>query len=1019
MLRFLSFLILVAALGVRLDAQLTISGHQPSCYGSCNGNVQIGNQGANHYHYLWNTNDTTAFVPNVCAGNYQCIILDSQYVAFDTLYITLQQPSVLIVAPMAIKNVHCYGDSTGDVTLHATGGTGTRYGFTWSTGYQGFLSDSALFSFPAGNYSLTITDANGCTADTNFIISQPQQGITITAQVTNTTACNVCNGAVVATAAGGVSATFNYRWSTGNTSAAIANICAGGYSLSVTDTSGCFAVSRINVFAAQAALTVSFSTITNIDCQHPTGFLFASVTGNNGPVHYLWNTGSTAPDVFNIPMGVYEVSATDSSGCFAVATDTIKNLGIVINTLLQQNFRCDVNPGQIIISPAQGSPPYTVHWSGGLTGDTLYGLRPGNYTVTVTDQANCTVSKTYNIIQVNHTVSVQISAVNVSCLGLNNGSASVSIAGGIAPYVYSWNTSPVQTTDTAIGLALGSYRVSVTDSFGCAITDSIIIDSNYNKVLTSITIGNCDSTGSAAASIVVGTPPYAYLWNSQPPQTTATADSLLVGIYRVSVTDSLGCIRTGSANVRYSCTGYVTGTVFYDANANCNMDNGEQGVAGVPVLVTNSNFTFYGTTNLSGQYTIPVTEAGTYAVITGVNSSSTILQYGAGGCGYLEYCPVTDTVTFVTLNHTFQNHNFGFVGSSDYDLSIQAGWTPMDANRQKEYWILYANQAFLTPYTDSATITFNYDANLTFQSGIPAPVNNVANHTLTWVVDSLPSPSYIWADRLRAFFTVSSGIAADYQLKNDFDIEPLTRDCDTINNSIYTEEIPGLPVVPISKEVSPQGNIMVTDSVLTYTIHFQNTGNDSVHVVKVTDSLSFYLDPQSVVTIASSPLFNQFYIAPGAVLTWVFNSALPASSSNAIASAGFVSFTAKLKPIAHAGDTIHNKAQVYFDNASAIVTNTTNSFISYPVAITELTDAPISVSVFPNPFNNSANVMVKGLNGKYDFELIDLTGRVVKSITSISTSMFQLNRDELTAGVYIYSIYSNNKPLAYGKLIIE
>lgn len=467
-------------------------------------------------------------------------------------------------------------------------------------------------------------------------------------------------------------------------------------------------------------------------------------------------------------------------------------------------------------------------------------------------------------------------------------------------------------------------------------------------------------------------------------------------------------------------TGYVTGIVFFDTNANCQHDPGENGIAGITVLATNHNITFSGTTNLSGQYTISVTDTGTYAIVTSVYTSSAILQYGGSGCGHMELCPASDTVTFVTLNDTFQNHNFGFVGTRDFDLAIQAGWTPLDSNRLKQYWILYANQAFLMPYTDSATITFNYDPNLSFQYGIPAPANDSINHILTWIVDSLPSPSYIWADRVRAFFTVSADFAPDSQLKNSFHIQPYTGDCDTNNNSVYTEAIAGLTPTAVRKEVSPMGDIAQNDSVLTYIIYFRNSGTDTTRIIKVTDSLSPYLDPESVVNIASSPLFNRFYLAQGVVLTWIFNPVnLPDSAVDAVNSSGFVSFKAKLKPGTRSGYTVRNKAFVYFDNDTALESNTTKNFISFPTAVAELTGSSINVRVFPVPFNSVANVSIEGVNGTYDFELVDITGRLIKSVTSITTNRFQIDRGGLTSGVYIYRIFSNHKPVAFGKLVAE
>ena len=1019
MRQFLLLLLLAILPGAVVTAQFTISAQQPLCYNSCNGTAHI-NAPTGHYRYLWSTGDTVAAISNLCAGPYQCTVSDSTGLALDTLGSTISQPALLVIAPQTIKNHTCYNDTTGYVVFSATGGTGSRYSFSWSTGFQGFLRNGDQFFEPAGNYTVTISDTHACSATTNFAITQPN-AINLSPLITSTSVCNACDGIISPTVMGNPSNTYSYSWSTGSTTRMISNLCTGGYNLSVTDTSGCLTTWHFNVLPAQSSLVVSFSTVTNIDCVHPTGTLFASPSGGRTPYHYSWSTGSTSPDIFNLTTGIYQVSVTDSVGCLSVATDTIINSGIAISTLLQQNFRCDVNTGKIIIAVSQGTPPYNLNWNNQANTDTLSGLRPGNYSLTVTDQSGCSATGSYNIAQNNTTLSAQIAGTNVTCANINNGSAIANIIGGVAPFNLLWNSSPFQTADTATGLPVGNYRLRVIDGFGCTIFAYTTILDNYSGLVsTSTSVGNCDSTGSATASVAVGVPPYTYLWNTQPSQATSTATNIGVGNYSVSVTDSLGCTRTGSANLQYSCTGLVTGTVFYDANANCIIDNGEQGIAGVPVYVTNHSMTFEGLTNISGQYSIPVTQAGGYKIVSGVSASSAILQYGNSACGYLEPCPATDTITFITLRDTFQHYNFGFVGSSDFDLAINAGWAPVDANHLKEYWILYANQAFITPDTNPATITFNYDPNLTFQSGIPTPVNNIATHTLTWTVDSFPSPTFIWPKRVRAFFSVPGNLPVDYQLKNDFHIQPYAGDCDTANNSIYTEEIAGLPTAPVSKEVIPIGNLSVEDSVLTYTIHFQNNGSDSATVVKVTDSLSPYLDPSSIVNICSYPLYNQFYIAPGVVLTWIFNPAtLPDSAVNPQGSAGFISFTAKLKHGTGSGYFVKNQASVSINNNAPTFTNTTSNFIAFPVAVSDLPENLVRVRVFPNPFNQLTNVEVTGVTDKYDFELIDITGRVVCRLSSVATNHFQINREGLLTGVYIYRVYTENQPVAYGKLVVE
>jgi hypothetical protein len=176
----------------------------------------------------------------------------------------------------------------------------------------------------------------------------------------------------------------------------------------------------------------------------------------------------------------------------------------------------------------------------------------------------------------------------------------------------------------------------------------------------------------------------------------------------------------------------------------------------------------------------------------------------------------------------------------------------------------------------------------------------------------------------------------------------------------------------------------------------------------------------SIQNIASNPLYNQFYIAPGAALTWVFNPAnLPGSAVDSLSSNGFISFTAKLKPETKRGYYVKNHAIIAINSNAPMVTNTTSNYLSFPAAVVELAGSQISLRAYPNPFSNVTNIVVEGLTGKYDFELMDMTGRIVQRLNSITSGHFQLSRAGLASGVYAYRIYGNNIVFALGKLIIQ
>ena len=282
-----------------------------------------------------------------------------------------------------------------------------------------------------------------------------------------------------------------------------------------------------------------------------------------------------------------------------------------------------------------GVPPYTYQWNTipAQTTSTATGLTSGNYAVYCTDSNGCSSGN----ITVTYTgMTLSTTQINAACN--STGSATVNVTGGNGPYTYSWNTGPVQTTQTATGLIAGNYSVVVTDAGGCTRSAQVTITNPGAPVVTASSVAtNCGNNGSATATVTGGNPPYTYSWTTSPVQTTSSATGLAAGSYTVYVTDNNGCSALTVVAVNANAM---------TLNASANPPN--IGCNGSSQLIASSNFNctfvWMPSTGLSC-----TTCANPIAVPT-ANTTYTVVAYSA--CDTMSQ---TVTLTVDTMNMLSEN----------------------------------------------------------------------------------------------------------------------------------------------------------------------------------------------------------------------------------------------------------------------------------------------------------------------------------------------------------------------------
>ncbi|WP_276134909.1 T9SS type B sorting domain-containing protein [Polluticoccus soli] len=585
-----------------------------SCFGGNNGTATaVPAGGTGPYTYSWNTSPakTTVTATGLSAGTYTVTVKDANNCT-TTATATIGQPAALTATTTKV-NVSCNGGNDGTATAIPSGGT-SPYTYSWNT--TPAQTTITAIGLSVGTYTVTVTDANNCTTTATATITQPTA---VTATTTKTdVSCNGGSNGTATVTAGGGTAPYSYSWNTtpAQTTATATGLAAGTYTVTVTDNQGCIKTATATI--GQPTALAATATNTDVSCNGgANGTATVTASGGTSPYSYSWNTTpvKTTATATGLAAGTYTVTVTDNKGCVTTATATVGQPTVLSASTTKTDVSCNGgNNGTATATASGGTSPYTYSWNTlpVKTAATATGLSAGTYTVTVTDNKGCVTTATATIGQPT-AVSATISKTNVSCNGGSNGTATVTAGGGTAPYTYSWNTGPVQTTSAVTGLAAGTYTVTVTDANNCTITASTTI--TQPAVLTATTSKtdvscNGGSNGTATVTAGGGTAPYTYSWNTTPAQTTATATGLAAGTYTVTVTDNQGCVKTAMATI-----GEPTALAASATNTDVSCNNGANGTATATASGGTSPYTYsWNTTPVKTTATATGLAAGTYTV---------------------------------------------------------------------------------------------------------------------------------------------------------------------------------------------------------------------------------------------------------------------------------------------------------------------------------------------------------------------------------------------------------------------
>ncbi len=501
---------------------------------------------------LYNTTAVTTpdFSTNT-AGTYTLNVVDANNCTVQSGPHIITQTNVPSIAtPTVVSHQTC--NQLGQVTHDTATGGVAPYTYLWSDN----VTTTATANVPAGSYSVTVTDAIGCRVTSSAVtvnsVSVPVLDETAAVK-TNITCVN--QGSVTGITVNGGVAPLVYTWNTVvTTNIDLTGATPGSYTLTVTDANGCAASSNAyNFVAPSIPVLAAPPTIVPVTCAANGSIRSVNITDGLAPYTVTWNGQvSTAPyDLVITTPGVYTLEVTDANQCVLTETFTIAGPDRpgITGAATVTDATCNTLGSVIGFSASGGTLPYTYSWNGDVTPTAdLTNAPAGIYTLTVTDANGCTAI----------TPAITIQAIGIPVVGgtptivqptcvFGGEISGFTIAGGQAPYTYSW-TNTTQTTINVLGLEPGSYVLTVTDANGCTANSTALqLNEPQNPTIggtINIDPASCTQNG-AIHGIVVnnGLAPYTYNWDGQTSQ-TLNNNNAAAGLHTLIVTDANGCTAT-------------------------------------------------------------------------------------------------------------------------------------------------------------------------------------------------------------------------------------------------------------------------------------------------------------------------------------------------------------------------------------------------------------------------------------------------------------------------------------------
>lgn len=519
--------------GEEITYQTIIS--EPGCNGATDGLISISPvTGAFPFSYLWSNGETVNQINDLPSNSYFLTITDiNNCIKLDTFI--LSENSDVEVSETIVDNL-CFGNNGGSINIDINGGI-EPYDIMWSNNETSPLIEN----LSAGDYFVTIEDANGCSSTYIYPVSEPDS--LYIEDIVELPLCHDDLGEINVQGIGGTQ-TYSFLWSTEETTQDI-NISPDNiYSVTITDLNQCTKSKTYNI---EEITEIEIVTLSAIDPSpsNDDGVITISVAGGTPDYTITWDNGQIGLMASNLSSGIYMATVVDANGCSKTITITIalSNDPISVSGMATDNLCYGFCEGQIDLTIEGGSEPYSVSWSDGQLGLNAIALCNGEYQATVIDGLGEEIVSEMFIVGSPTDIIIEGNAYNISCIDIDDGAIAINSEGGEEPFDYNWSNTMIG--DSIGNLGPGEYSVTVMDDNGCSESETYTIDDipliEINVVQLPIDCENPNGTIILNGENSYG---YPYFLNGNPivPNAQNEIDNLEPGTYNLSYAINEACL---------------------------------------------------------------------------------------------------------------------------------------------------------------------------------------------------------------------------------------------------------------------------------------------------------------------------------------------------------------------------------------------------------------------------------------------------------------------------------------------